>query len=99
MAPSSESDKKWSDPSAYTNFKKFIRVIITPNEKENDASLLIILEEPALEEFIIKNKSPVPLEIFKFHKVQKNILDPLPLILVPGSTIAFAWDNRDIIDK
>ena len=60
---------------------------------------MIILEEPALEEFIIKNKSPVPLEIYKYHKTQKIILDSIPLVLPPGSIIAFAWDNRDIIDK
>lgn len=49
--------------------------MITPNEKDLDSTLLIILEEPEVEEFIIKNKSPIPLEIYKYHKTYKKILD------------------------
>ena len=60
--------QKWNDPSNYTNGKKIVRVVITPNEKDLDSTLLIIFEEPEVEEFIIKNKSPLPLEIFKYHK-------------------------------
>ena len=44
-------------PSFENNFKRIIRVIITPNTQDCDATTLIIFDNPAIEEFNIVNKT------------------------------------------
>jgi len=76
-----------------------VRVIITSNSNDDDATLLIILENPAHEEFVIKNKTGVTLEFYKYNRARQSILDETPTILEGYSSMPFIWDNRDIIDK
>ena len=59
----------------WLTFRRVVRVIITSNSQDDDATLLIILENPATEEFVIKNKTGIQLELYKYDKVKKRILD------------------------
>jgi hypothetical protein len=47
-------------------------VIITPNQQDNDATLLIILELPVIEDYIIKNKTDLDFDIYKYSKKNKK---------------------------
>lgn len=76
-----------------------MRVIITSNSQDDDATLLIVLENPATEEFVIKNKTGIQLELYKYDRVKKRILDQVPTVLEGYTSIPFVWDNRDINDK
>lgn len=76
-----------------------VRVIITSNSQDDDATLLIILENPATEEFLIKNKTGITLQFHKYDKAKRRILDEVPAILEGYKSMPFVWDNRDINDK
>ena len=76
-----------------------MRVIITSNSQDDDATLLIILENPATEEFVIKNKTGITLELYKYEKARQRILDDVPTVLDGYSSMPFVWDNREVNDK
>lgn len=90
---------QWNEPQASNGFRRVVRVIITSNSQDDDATLLVILENPATEEFVIKNKTGIQLELYKYDKVKKRILDQVPTVLEAESSIPFVWDNREINDK
>ena len=52
---------RWYEPQPYNNWKQIVRVIVTPNSSDSDATLLVILDNPAVEEYIIKNKTNQPI--------------------------------------
>lgn len=76
-----------------------MRVIITSNSHDDDATLLIILENPATPEFLIRNKTGVALEFFKYEKAKRRTLDDVPFVLEGHTRRAFIWDNREVNDK
>lgn len=90
---------QWNEPHGDNGYRRVVRVIITSNSQDDDATLLIILENPATEEFVIKNKTGIPLELFKYDRVKKRALDQVPTLLDGYSSMPFVWDNRDINDK
>ena len=90
---------QWNEPQASNGFRRVVRVIITSNSQDDDATLLVILENPATEGFVIKNKTGIQLELYKYDKVKKRILDQVPTVLEAESSIPFVWDNREINDK
>lgn len=92
-------EKSWSEPSAFTDHKKVVKVIITQNSADNDATLLIFLENPAVQEYIIHNKCPFTLEVRKYNHAGKKMLPGEPLRLGKEERKVFVWDTRDITDR
>jgi hypothetical protein len=51
--------KEWFYPQSLNNHTLISRIVITENPSDNNATLLIIFDEPLTEEYVINNKTNV----------------------------------------
>ena len=61
--------------------------------------MLVFLEKPPVEEYILHNTCPFDIEVRKYHKELEATLDKEPLIVKSNSKKVFVWDIRDITDR
>ena len=95
VAGAQQSMLEWFQPQKYNNFKLFTRVIVTANPLDNDATILLIFGKPAIEEYVIKNRTDLPLCFTKWdHSSNKPLSEKIAL--EAGEKQAFTWDDRDI---
>lgn len=52
-----EEGIEWYEPQAYNQYHLYSRVIVTMNPTDNNSTIIIIFDEPQIEEFLIKNKT------------------------------------------
>ena len=94
-AGAQQSMLEWFQPQKYNNYKLFTRVIVTANPLDNDATILLIFGKPAIEEYVIKNRTDLPLCFTKWdHSSNKPLSERIAL--EAGEKQAFTWDDRDI---
>lgn len=90
-----EPTKDWFYPQPYNNDQMITRVIITGNPDDNNATLLIIFDEPNIEEYVIRNKTSLTLEYQKYdHDSSRPISEWKELR--PGQKQVFVWDYREV---
>ena len=87
---------QWFQPQEYNNYKLFTRVIVTENPLDNNATRLIIFDEPAIEEYVIKNKTKYDLVFVKWDDSASKPLSPHRITLAAGKKMAYTWDHREI---
>ena len=61
--------------------------------------MIIYLEKPAVEEYIIHNKCPFDVELRKYNYGSKKLIDKDPILLKKEAKMAIVWDERDITDR
>ena len=95
------------------NYNRIVRVLVTPNSAENDASLIIAFQNPLHKRYVIKNNTDYDIYFRKYDYKNKIELDKDPFIIprkkrkmdkelneevdVIEERI-FAWDYREITD-
>ena len=58
---------EWYEPQPYNQWNLFTRVIVTMNPSDNNSTILVILDEPNFEEYIIKNKTSQSISYKKYN--------------------------------
>jgi len=69
---------------------------VTENPNDNNATRLIIFDEPALEEYIIKNKTKFDIVFVKWDESAGRALSPHPITLAADKKMAYTWDHREL---
>ena len=82
----------WFMPCLENNFKRLVRVIITPNTQDCDATTLIIFDDPAIEEFQIVNQTNNLIYFRQYH--QKPFGEMIELC--PLQKQNFVWGYREV---
>jgi len=75
---------------------------VTENPLDNNATRLIIFDEPALEEYVIKNKTKFDVVFEKWDVSAKDpakSLSPNPITLAADKKMAYTWDHRELALK
>lgn len=71
---------------------------MTANPLDNDATILLIFGKPAIEEYVIRNRTKLDLCFAKWDQSSNKLLSE-KIYLEPGGKQAFTWDYRDIPTK
>lgn len=99
QTPQQPEKQEWYQPSSYTDGYQFVRVSVTPSpDARGDATLFIILSNPAVEEFVIKNQTHTAISFCNYDFKAKAKVGRLAS-LHPFKSTAFAWDLRDLANK
>lgn len=69
---------------------------MTDNPLDNNATRLIIFDEPALEEYVIKNKTKFDIVFVKWDDRTGKSLSPHPITLAADKKMAYTWDHREL---
>jgi hypothetical protein len=69
--------------------------MVTENPNDNNATRLIIFDEPALEEYVIKNKTKFDIVFVKWDDSAGKALS-LPITLAVDKKMAYTWDHREL---
>ena len=72
---------------------------MTENPLDNNATRLIIFDEPALEEYVIKNKTKFDIVFEKWDVSAGKSLSPNPITLAADKKMAYTWDHRELALK
>ena len=72
---------------------------MTENPLDNNATRLIIFEEPALEEYVIKNKTKFDITFVKWDHSAGKPLSPTSITLAPDKKMAYTWGHRELALK
>ena len=92
-----QEEHQWFEPGPSNNDKLITRVIVNQNAQDNNATLLIIFDEPAYEEYKIVNETNTNIEYCKQDEKGKKLCD---WISIDKETHAsFVWDTREILSK
>lgn len=96
-------NRKWYEPSRLNGYRRFVRVIITT---ENEATLFIMLCDPNMPEFRVKNYTNKKVEFYqKGVKERKvvNVARKAKTDTTGTQTITFpvplVWDDQSSTDK
>lgn len=66
-----KQDKKWYEPSKLTQFRRFVRVIITT---QDEATLFIVLCDPNMPEYRISNMTSKKVLVYQKDAKERTIV-------------------------
>ena len=106
VIPEANQDKKWYEPSKLTQFRRFIRVIITT---QDEATLFIVLWDPNMPEYRINNLTGKKVLVYQKDAKERTIVRPLnkakfvrskgKVVDIVSFPIPFVWDDQSMNDK
>ena len=89
---------EWYQPQEYTNYNQVNRISIIPSN-EQSSTFFIILSNPMVEEYIIRNRTDLQINIFKYLWKQSKCEQMCDGKLNGQSSVSFVWDTTDIAEK
>lgn len=69
------------------------------NPSDNNSTILIIIDEPNFEEYIIKNKTSLSISYSKYNQKQKKTFEDQAIIVKSCHKSPFVWNYRENLLK
>ena len=97
---------KWHEPSKLTQFRKFIRVIVTT---QDEATMFIMMWDPNMPEYRINNRTNKKILVYQKDAKDRTIVRSCPrarfikdsgkVLDIISTPIPFVWDDQTANDK
>ena len=97
---------KWHEPSKLTNYRKFIRVIVTT---QDEATMFVMICDPNMPEYRINNKTGKKIIVYQKDAKDRTIAQTCPramfvkergkIIDILSYPVPFVWNDQAATDK